>query len=69
MKLLSKKKLDVLMNQIKIHKTHWRETMIFSDAQDTYFKTNKIIQQNKILIKLIQELIELKKDEQSRQRQ
>lgn len=68
-KVLSKKKLDVLMNQIKIHTTHWRETMIFSDVQDTYFQTNKIIQQNKTLIKLIQELIKLKKDEQFRQRQ
>lgn len=68
MKLLSKKKLEILMNQIKIHRMHWRDTMTFSDAQDTYFKTNKIIQQNDILIKLIQELIELKKEEQSRQR-
>ena len=67
MKIMSEKKLEVLMNQINIHKKHWSETMMFSDVQDTYFQTRKILQQNEKLIKLIQELIELKKDEQSRQ--
>lgn len=68
MKQLSKKKLDVMMNQIKVHKTHWHDTTMFKDVQDTYLQTEKIAQQNAILNKLLQELITLKRNEQSRLR-
>ena len=60
---ISKTKTDVLINQILIHQENQRKISIFSDIQDAYINTSVIRQQNKEILRLLRELVEIKKRE------
>lgn len=65
---ISKAKTDTLINQILIHHEHQRKTIMYSNVQDVFFDTKQIIRQNNEILRLMRELVALKKSERKEQR-
>ena len=65
---ISKRKVDVLINQISIHSKHRYDAVLFSNAQDVFSNTRQILQQNKEILEMLRELIDLRKEEMGKKR-
>ena len=65
---MSEEKTDALMNQILVHQEHQHKTTLFANAQDMLFNTRQIIVQNREILRLLQELVDLRKEERREQR-
>ena len=66
-KKISEKKLSILMDKVSIHSKHWHDTMLFSNVQDTFFNTERIVKQNEIMLRFMKELIGLIREQKTRQ--
>ena len=64
---ISEKKLDTLINQVLIHSKYWSSTLLFSNTQDTYFEVQLIAKQNRAILKIMKELIDLIREQKTRQ--
>ena len=60
---ISDEKTEVLINQIMIHKEHWSTATLFSNVRDISLKISEFAQQNREALKLLQELVDLRKTE------
>ncbi len=60
---MSKTKTDALINQISIHQDYQRKTVMFSNVQDVFFNTTQIMRQNREILRLLQELANIRKKE------
>ena len=65
-KHLSERKADALISQISIRLEHQRNTMLFANVPDMLVKVNQISQQNNVILNLLQELINLRREERKR---
>lgn len=65
---VSKRKVDVLINQISVHSKHQYDTVLFSNAQDVFSNTRQILQQNREILEMLKELVDLRKEEMEKKR-
>ena len=60
---ISDKKLESLLNCVMIHKEHWYSSLLFTNTQETFFMTNNIFRQNKMILKYMGDLLDLLKNQ------
>lgn len=60
---ISGEKVEMLLNQVMINQAHHSATLMFSNIQDIFFEVHDIHQQNTQILKLLQEIVELKREE------
>jgi len=58
----SKSKADTFLNTIKINSEFWRDFLVFSNTQDAFFASNTAVEQNKEILKVMKEILELMKE-------
>lgn len=58
---LSEKKSEAFLRSIGSHKERWKDTMMFSDVQDTFSEVEELKSQNKEIIKNMKEILNLLK--------
>ena len=58
---LSESKIDTLVNTLKINSDYWRNMLIFSNTQDSFFTLQDTIQQNDLILRTMQEILILLK--------
>ena len=60
---LSYKKMDALLEQISIYQDHNRKVLMFRNMQDAAINTERIARQNNEMLRLLQELVDLRRRE------
>ena len=60
---ISKTKTDTLINQIVIHQDYQRKTVMFSNVQDVFLNIAQIVQQNREILRLLQDLVNIRRKE------
>ena len=65
---LSEQKLNALINQIAIHNEHQYKTTIYGNVQDMFYNTDRIVLQNRAILRLLQELVDLKRKDSEHQK-
>ena len=60
---ISEKKTTILINQILVYKEHWSTTTLFSNVRETSLKISEFALQNREMLRLLQELVDLRKKE------
>lgn len=58
---LSDSKTETLVNTLKINSKYWRNMLIFSNTQDSFFSLQDIVQQNDLILRTMQEILKLLK--------
>ena len=58
---LSNSKTETLVNTLKINSEYWRNMLIFSNTQDSFFSIQDIVQQNNLILRTMQEILKLLK--------
>ncbi len=61
----SKSKIDVLVNTLKINSEFWKNMLIFSNTQDSFFSLQDVEQQNELILRTLQEILNLLKGKDS----
>ena len=67
-KHMSEKKTNAMINQISVYSEHHYKTTLFANTQEVFFDTKQIIRQNMEILRLLKELVDLKKEERHEQR-
>ena len=58
---LSNSKTETLINTLKINSEYWKNMVIFSNTQDSFFSLQDIAQQNDLILRTMQEILKLLK--------
>lgn len=58
---LSESKIDTLINTLKINSDYWRNMVIFSNTQDSFFTLQDITRQNDLILRAMQDILILLK--------
>ena len=66
-KHMSEKKTNAMINQISVYSEHHYKTTLFANTQEVFFDTKQIIRQNMEILRLLKELVDLKKEERREQ--
>lgn len=56
---MSDSKVDTVLNTVKIYSEFWNRMLVFSNTQDTFFKSNEIKQQNIQILNILKEILVL----------
>lgn len=65
---LSKKKVDVLVRSIKGQEGEWYRWLLFRNAQDSFYNTQEIREQNTRILETLREILGMLKDQRSERR-
>ena len=60
---ISEEKITILINQIFVYRKHWYDTTLFSSVREMSLNMPEFARQNREMLRLLQELVDLKKKE------